>query len=103
MKDGPWTGVAMRYVTAIAAALIVSALSVHSQLSVPGAEALPEIADAILSQPAVSPDGTTLAFVHDGDIWTVPVGGGTARRLTITVDNDGDPQFSPDGRSIAFR
>jgi tricorn protease len=93
----------MRYVTAIAAALIVSALSVHSQLSVPGAEALPEIADAILSQPAVSPDGTTLAFVHDGDIWTVPVGGGTARRLTITVDNDGDPQFSPDGRSIAFR
>lgn len=61
------------------------------------------IAAAILRSPALSPDGRTLAFVHDGDIWSVPAGGGTARRLTITEDNDGDPQFSPDGKWLAFR
>jgi Tol biopolymer transport system component/C-terminal processing protease CtpA/Prc len=29
--------------------------------------------------------------------------GGTARRLTITPGNDGDPKFSPDGKWLAFR
>lgn len=64
---------------------------------------LPPVADQILRQPALSPDGKTLAFVYDGDVWSVPSGGGDARRLTITVDNDGDPVFSPDGKWLAFR
>ena len=63
----------------------------------------PPIAPDILLQPALSPDGETLVFVHDGDLWTVPSEGGTARRLTVTEDNEGDPQFSPDGKWLAFR
>ena len=35
-----------------------------------------------LRNPAISPDGKTLAFTYKGDIYTVPVAGGTARQLT---------------------
>ena len=64
---------------------------------------LPPVANQIFRQPALSPDGKTLAFVYDGDIWSVASSGGDARRLTITVDNDGDPIYSPDGQWLAFR
>lgn len=61
------------------------------------------VAARILRSPALSPDGKQLAFVYDGDIWSVESGGGTARRLTITLDNDGSPCYSPDGKQLAFR
>ncbi|MFW5533964.1 MAG: S9 family peptidase, partial [Prevotella sp.] len=61
-----------------------------------------------------SPDSKELCYLsnHDphpeastnADLWTVPVEGGTARNLT--ADNkawDGSPQYSPDGRYIAYR
>lgn len=60
------------------------------------------VARHIFRQPALSPDGGTLVFVYDGDLWTVASAGGTARRLTSTVDNDSSPVFSPDGKWIAF-
>jgi len=91
----------MKYLVAICALLFLS-LCTHVRPQAQEA-ALPAIAEKILSQPAVSPDGKKLAFVHDGDIWSVPIAGGTARRLTVTVDNDGDPHFSPDGKWLAFR
>jgi len=96
----------MKKLLAASAALLL--VSVHSPA--PSAQPttrtepeLPPVAEKILRQPALSPDGKTLAFVYDGDIWSVPSGGGDARRLTITVDNDGDPVFSPDGKQLAFR
>jgi tricorn protease len=52
--------------------------------------------------PALSPDGATLAFGWRGDIWTVPVKGGSARRLTQHPAMDSTPVFSPDGAQIAF-
>ncbi|MCC7196475.1 MAG: PD40 domain-containing protein, partial [Gemmatimonadaceae bacterium] len=61
------------------------------------------VASQVFRSPALSPDGKQLAFVYDGDIWSVASDGGVARRLTITVDNDGSPCFSPDGKSLAFR
>jgi hypothetical protein len=63
---------------------------------------LPPVTPAIFRQPALSPDGQTLAFVHDGDLWTVPAKGGTARRLTSTQGNDQRPVYSPDGQWLAF-
>src|SRR5687768_11260785 len=50
----------------------------------------------------VSPDGQTIVFDLLGDIYTVPVGGGTASRLTSGMAFDGHPVFSPDGQRIAF-
>lgn len=52
--------------------------------------------------PAVSPDGQTVAFSYQGDIWTVPVSGGRATRLTIHEAYESHPRFSPDGGKIAF-
>ncbi|MFH1279743.1 MAG: S41 family peptidase [Candidatus Eisenbacteria bacterium] len=52
--------------------------------------------------PELSPDGRRIAFSYDGDIWTVPVAGGDAKRVTDHVEWDGYPVWSPDGRRIAF-
>ena len=52
--------------------------------------------------PALAPDGNTLAFAWRGDVWTVPVEGGTARRLTAHPAADARPRWSPDGSAIAF-
>ena len=67
---------------------------------------------------AFSPDGNELCVVsnHDpvpavstnSDLWLVEVGRDSVPKpaTNITVNNlgwDGDPQYSPDGRSIAFR
>ncbi len=56
----------------------------------------------LASGPALSPDGSILAFVWRRDIWTVPVEGGTAQQLTQHPANDDQPHFSPDGKEIAF-
>ncbi|MBS1492678.1 MAG: PD40 domain-containing protein [Bacteroidetes bacterium] len=52
--------------------------------------------------PAISPDGQTIAFEYKGDIYTVPVSGGSASPLTIHEAYDFMPVWSPDGRNIAF-
>ena len=56
----------------------------------------------LVTDPALSPDGKTLAFSWSGDVWTAPVEGGAARRLTQHAARDGEPEFSPDGERIAF-
>lgn len=50
----------------------------------------------------ISPDGARIAFTYQGDIWTVPVTGGAATRLTATPDYESNPVWSPDSRRIAF-
>ncbi|HEV7234060.1 MAG TPA: amidohydrolase, partial [Sphingorhabdus sp.] len=50
----------------------------------------------------VSPDGRTLAFDLLGDIYTMPVSGGTPTRVADGLPFETQPRFSPDGRRIAF-
>ncbi|HEU4820521.1 MAG TPA: amidohydrolase, partial [Qipengyuania sp.] len=50
----------------------------------------------------VSPDGLTLAFTLLGDIYTMPITGGTPRRISEGLAWEVHPRFSPDGRRIAF-
>ena len=52
--------------------------------------------------PSLSPDGETLAFNFQGDIWTVPVNGGVARRLTVHEAYESRPRWAPDGRHLTF-
>ncbi len=51
-------------------------------------------------QPAVSNDA--IVFVAEGDLWKVPLDGGTAQRLTSHVGEELTPAISPDGRSVAY-
>jgi tricorn protease len=46
--------------------------------------------------------GHTIGFVYAGDLWSVPVSGGDARRLTSHQSQESYPRFSPDGTTIAF-
>src|SRR5437773_5778741 len=50
----------------------------------------------------VSPDGRTIVFDMLGDIYSVPVEGGKATRLTSGQAFDGQPHWSPDGKTIVF-
>ena len=50
----------------------------------------------------VSPDGRMLAFTLLGDIYTMPMAGGTPRRIAEGLAWEVQPRFSPDGRRIAF-
>lgn len=58
--------------------------------------------DLLVRQPAISPDGSTIGFSFQGDIWTVPFNGGEARRLTVHEAYESAPIWSPDGQTIAF-
>jgi dipeptidyl aminopeptidase/acylaminoacyl peptidase len=67
-----------------------------------------------VSEPALSPDGTTVAFTvretdmeaNRGrtDIWSLDISakGATPRRLTTHPENDSSPEWSPDGRYLYF-
>src|SRR5436305_4097222 len=50
----------------------------------------------------VSPDGKTIVFDLVGDLYSVPIGGGKATRLTSGMGFDGQPRYSPDGTTILF-
>ncbi|WP_433173592.1 amidohydrolase family protein [Actinoallomurus sp. CA-150999] len=51
----------------------------------------------------VSPDGRTVAIDLVGVLWTVPVAGGPARRLTDDLMDIAQPEWSPDGRRLTFQ
>ncbi|BCL78431.1 putative peptidase YuxL [Ktedonobacteria bacterium brp13] len=63
-------------------------------------------------RPRISPDGQQVAYVettideqahkYRSSIWIAPVTGGEPRRFTAGPANANDPQWSPDGRWLAF-
>ena len=58
--------------------------------------------------PAISPDGSTLAFTSDRSgtpqIWVMPLGGaGAARRITFKGDYNTTPSYSPKGDRLVYQ
>ncbi|MDG2090360.1 MAG: PDZ domain-containing protein [Gammaproteobacteria bacterium] len=54
----------------------------------------------LLRQPSISDSHIT--FVYGGDIWVAELGQSQAVRITSTAAIESDPNFSPDGQTIAF-
>ena len=62
---------------------------------------------------AISPDSMEVAFVTNtdpepavstnSDIYTVSIDGGDAKKITINAGADNSPQYSPDGKYLAYR
>jgi len=50
----------------------------------------------------ISPDGEDIAFTYKGDLFRVPVEGGTAVQLTFHQSHDYMPVWSKDGKKLAF-
>ena len=55
-----------------------------------------------LSNPALTPDGNTVIFAYEGDLWKANVNDGNATRLTAMQGYETSPRVSPDGKWIAF-
>ena len=47
-------------------------------------------------------NGREIAFSYAGDLWSVPIEGGQARRLTTHIGYEMFARYSPDGKTIAF-
>jgi tricorn protease len=47
-------------------------------------------------------NGTSIVFTYAGDLYTVPVAGGEATRLTSHIGFEAFAHYSPDGKTIAF-
>lgn len=77
--------------TILTLALTALALGVHAQQT-----------PLWLRHCAISPDGSTIVFSYEGDLFTVPASGGEAHQLTSNAAYDSYPVWSPDGQHIAF-
>src|SRR5438128_10998928 len=50
----------------------------------------------------VSPDGRTIVFELLGDLYTMPITGGDATRITSGPAFDSQPRYAPDGKHLVF-
>lgn len=54
------------------------------------------------TSPTLTPDGKTVIFSYEGDLWKANVGNPQATRLTAMQGGETDAKVSPDGKWIAF-
>jgi Tol biopolymer transport system component len=54
-----------------------------------------------VSEPSVSPDGTKVAFIRDGKVWTMGPDGSNAELLNSEISNFTMPTWSPDSKYLA--
>jgi tricorn protease len=67
-----------------------------------GSLVLAQTAPNWLRYPAISPDGSQIAFTYKGDLYLVPTAGGKATQLTFHEAHDFKPVWSADGKQLAF-
>ncbi len=92
-------GIGAGIILLLAASPDVALKPAAAQVALREPEAQPAVG---MNTPALSPDGSTIAFSYQGDLWTVPSAGGRATRITVHPAHDAYPRWSPDGRQIAF-
>lgn len=84
----------LRFFSLAAAVLLWSASSVRAQENPQDGQA------RLLRFPATN--GTDIVFSYAGDLYTAPLEGGEAKRLTAHVGYEMFARYSPDGKQIAF-
>tara|TARA_B100001059_G_C17638592_1_gene478156 strand:- start:45 stop:278 length:234 start_codon:yes stop_codon:yes gene_type:complete len=52
--------------------------------------------------PSISPEGTEMAFSHQGDIWTYHFNSQQTKRLTIHQVYESNPIWNKEGTQLAF-
>lgn len=77
---------------------IISVLAITASLWLPAQEKTAYF----LSTPCLTPDGQTVIFSFEGDLWTASVKDKQATRLTAMQGYESNPRVSPDGKWIAF-
>jgi dipeptidyl aminopeptidase/acylaminoacyl peptidase len=71
--------------------------------SVPSAGGAEPVALGEGENPVISPKGVVVAFEKDRQVWVAPIDGSApARKLFTARGDNGDPQWSPDGTTLAF-
>ncbi|MDB6068904.1 MAG: protease [Verrucomicrobiales bacterium] len=70
--------------------LLVIGMGVSTAMAAPGFYRFPAV------------HGDTVVFTAEGDLWKVPVAGGTAARLTSHPGTESFAAISPDGKTVAF-
>lgn len=53
-------------------------------------------------EPAFAPDGRTIAFVRDGDVYAMRADGSGQHQLTSGAELDSAPRVAPNGRYVVF-
>lgn len=61
-----------------------------------------ESRQGLIQFPSISPDANQIVFSAAGDLWSVPVAGGVAERLTVHPGIEGQSRFSHDGSKLVF-
>src|SRR5258707_5381619 len=54
------------------------------------------------SYPTLTPDGKTVIFSYEGDLWKTDLNNSVAVRLTAMQGEETSPRVSPDGKWLAF-
>ena len=78
---------------------VISLVAISASLAI-SASAQESGEARLLRFPATN--GKEVAFSYAGDLWTVPISGGEAKRLTSHVGYEMFARYSPDGKTIAF-
>jgi tricorn protease len=91
-----------RHWTVLIAGLALAAVWLTPLTSAQRSAAEPVRPMASFAEPSLAPDGSELAVVSGGDIWTVAAAGGEARLLVAHEAAESRPMYSPDGSKLAF-
>ena len=58
--------------------------------------------DGLIQYPSLSPNANHIVFSAGGDLWSVPVAGGSANRLTAHPGTEAQTRFNADGTRLVF-